>query len=77
MKSIIKGSTMRHALVAIWSMLIHGDIRGQSDVGNDPNEERPHTRTPSCFAVANRWPYPNAIQLRARPWLPIMIMTYG
>jgi len=40
-KSIIKGSTMRHALVATWSMLIHGDIRSQSDVGNDPNEERP------------------------------------
>jgi hypothetical protein len=40
-KSIIKGSTMRHALVAIWSMLIHGDLRGQGDVGNDPNEERP------------------------------------
>jgi hypothetical protein len=40
-KSIIKGSTMRHALGAIWSMLIHGDIRGQGDVGNDPNEERP------------------------------------
>jgi hypothetical protein len=40
-KSIIKGSSMRHALVAIWSMLIHGDIRGQSDVGNDSNEERP------------------------------------
>ena len=40
-KSIIKGSTMRHALVAIWSMLIHGDIRGQGDVGNDPNEGRP------------------------------------
>jgi hypothetical protein len=40
-KSIIKGSTMRHALVAIWSMPIHGDIRGQSDVGNYPNEERP------------------------------------
>ncbi|HKG28638.1 MAG TPA: hypothetical protein VKB01_05840, partial [Thermomicrobiales bacterium] len=40
-KSIIKGSTMRHALVAIWSMLIHGEIRGQGEVGNDPNEERP------------------------------------
>jgi hypothetical protein len=35
-KSIIKGSTMRHALGAIWSMLIHGEIRGQGDVGNDP-----------------------------------------
>jgi hypothetical protein len=42
-KSIIKGSTMRHALVAIWSMLIHGDTRGQGgDVGNDPNAGRPH-----------------------------------
>jgi hypothetical protein len=30
-KSIIKGSTMRHALGAIWSMLIHGDIRGQAE----------------------------------------------
>ena len=45
-KSIIKGSTMRHALVAIWSMLIHGDIRGQGEVVNapsegDPNEGRP------------------------------------
>jgi hypothetical protein len=40
-KSIIKGSTMRHALGAIWSMLIHGDLRGQGDVGSDPNEGRP------------------------------------
>jgi hypothetical protein len=40
-KSIIKGSTMRHALVAIWSMLIHGEIRGQGDIGNEPNEGRP------------------------------------
>jgi hypothetical protein len=32
-KSIIKGSTMRHALGAIWSILIHGDLRGQGDVG--------------------------------------------
>jgi hypothetical protein len=36
-----------------------------------------HSRTPSCFAIADRWRYPNAIQLRARPRLPIMIMTYG
>ena len=40
-KSIIKGSTMRHALGAIWSMLLHGDIRGQGDDGIDPNEGRP------------------------------------
>src|SRR5215216_2583496 len=32
-KSIIKGSTMRHALRAIWSMLIHGSIRGQAGNG--------------------------------------------
>jgi hypothetical protein len=39
-KSIIKDSTMRHALGAIWSILLHGDIRGQGDVGNDPNDGR-------------------------------------
>jgi hypothetical protein len=26
-KSIIKGSTMRHALEAVWSILLHGEIR--------------------------------------------------
>ncbi len=36
-KSIIKGSTKRHALGAIWSILLHGEIRGQGDAGNDPN----------------------------------------
>jgi hypothetical protein len=36
-KSIIKGSTKRHALGAIWSILLHGDIRGQGDVANSPN----------------------------------------
>jgi len=40
-KSIIKGSTTRHALGAVWSILIHGDLRGQGDAGNDPNERRP------------------------------------
>ena len=40
-KSIIKGSTMRHALGAIWSMLLHGDIRRHGDDGTDPNEGRP------------------------------------
>jgi hypothetical protein len=40
-KSIIKGSTKRHALGAIWSILLHGEIRGQGEVGNDPNEVRP------------------------------------
>jgi hypothetical protein len=45
-KSIIKGSTMRHALVAIWSMLIHGDIRGQGEVVNAPNEGDPNEGRP-------------------------------
>jgi hypothetical protein len=34
-KSIIKGSTMWHALGAIWSILLHGSIQGQ--VGNGTN----------------------------------------
>jgi len=45
-KSIIKGSTMRHALVAIWSMLIHGEIRGQGEVVNAPNEGDPNEGRP-------------------------------
>ena len=40
-KSIIKGSTLRHALAAVWSMLLHGDTRGQADVGDEANEGRP------------------------------------
>ena len=49
-KSIIKGSTMRHALRAIWSMLLHGDIRGQ---GIDPNADH-HATTPSYFDAGAR-----------------------
>ena len=45
-KSIIKGSTKRHALGVIWSMLIHGDIRGQGDVGNAPKEGDPKDGRP-------------------------------
>jgi hypothetical protein len=40
-KSIIKGSTMRHALGAIGSILLHGDIRDHGGDGVDPNERRP------------------------------------
>ena len=40
-KSIIKGSAKLRAIGAIWSMLLHGEIRGQGDVGDDPNEGRP------------------------------------
>jgi hypothetical protein len=39
-KSIIKGSTKKHALAAIWSIFIHGDIRRHDTVGTDPNEVR-------------------------------------
>ena len=35
-KSIIKGSTKKHALGAIWSIFIHGDVRGDDNVGTDP-----------------------------------------
>jgi hypothetical protein len=40
-KSIVKGSTKRHALAAIWSIFLHGDIRGQDDVGTRPTAGRP------------------------------------
>jgi hypothetical protein len=40
-KSIIKGSTTRHALAAIWSILLHGDIRSQGDVDNGPKRRPP------------------------------------
>ena len=44
-KSIIKGATLKHALAATWSMLIHGDIRGSDKVGTDPNEARPSRKS--------------------------------
>ena len=40
-KSIIKGTTKRRALEAIWFILLHGEVRGQGEVGNDPDERRP------------------------------------
>jgi hypothetical protein len=40
-KSIVKGSTKKHALAAIWSIFIHGQVRGHDNVGTDPNEARP------------------------------------
>jgi hypothetical protein len=46
-KSIIKGSTKRHALGAIWSILLHGEIRGQGDGGNDPNVGDPNEGDPN------------------------------
>jgi hypothetical protein len=43
-KSIIKGSTTRQALATIWSILISGEIRNQSDVGHDPKDEESQRR---------------------------------
>ena len=37
-KTIVKGSTRRHAIAAIWSIFIHGEIRGDGPVGTEPNE---------------------------------------
>jgi hypothetical protein len=74
-KSIIKGSTKRHALGAIWSILLHGrsEVRATWAMIRTKGirmKGDPHARTPSCFAVADRVPYPNDIQLRAWPWVP-------
>jgi hypothetical protein len=40
-KSIIKGSTTRHALGAIWSIFVRGEIRRRGDDGIDLNEGQP------------------------------------
>jgi hypothetical protein len=40
-KSIIKGSTKRHAFGAIWSILLHGDVRGQGvGSGRDDGQQK-------------------------------------
>jgi len=40
-KSIIKGSTMRQALVAIWSILLKGEVRSRGDDDGDPTQRSP------------------------------------
>lgn len=48
-KSIIKGTTMKHALGAVWSILLHGQIQGSTkdgiengvENGIDPKEGQP------------------------------------
>jgi hypothetical protein len=40
-KSIIKGAGMKRALSALWSILIHGEVRGHDTVGTDPSGDRP------------------------------------
>ena len=40
-KSIIKGATMWHALGEIWSILLHGSIRGQAASGMNSRATSP------------------------------------
>jgi len=40
-KSIIKGSGKRQALKAIWSIFLHGDVRGRGDAGSESSPLRP------------------------------------
>jgi hypothetical protein len=39
-KSIVKGSTLKRSLSALWSMFIHGEVRGHETVGVDPSDEQ-------------------------------------
>ena len=50
------GGVDRHAVGASWSILLHGDIRGQGEISNAPNESDHHAKTPSSFPVADRMP---------------------
>jgi hypothetical protein len=45
-KAIIKRSTKRQALGAIWSILLHGEIRDQGDAGKAPTEGNPADERP-------------------------------
>ena len=40
-KAIVKGSTKRHAIAAIWSIFLHGEIRDPGNNGSDHETERP------------------------------------
>jgi hypothetical protein len=44
-KSIVKGSSMKRALRALWSVLIHGEVQGHDTVGTDPGEGQPPVGT--------------------------------
>ena len=37
---------MRRALGALWSMFIHGEVRGHDTVGTDPSEGQPPPKDP-------------------------------
>jgi hypothetical protein len=40
-KSIIRGSTTKHALGALWSIFIHGKVQRHNNIGADLNEGEP------------------------------------
>ena len=39
-KAIVKGASLRHAIAAIWSIFIHGEVGPQGDVGDKPDGGR-------------------------------------
>ena len=46
-KSLIKGSSMLHALKAIWPILIHGSVPVPADDAIDSNDGRPPSNAPN------------------------------
>jgi hypothetical protein len=40
-KSIVKGSTLKRSLSALWFIFIHGKLRDPETVGTDPSEGEP------------------------------------
>jgi hypothetical protein len=45
-KAIVKGSTKRHAVAAIWSILLHGEIRDPGNNGSDTKQDDSHPTAP-------------------------------
>jgi len=43
-KAIIKGTTKRQSIRALWSILLHGDTRDQGLVDNGPKRARPREK---------------------------------
>jgi hypothetical protein len=40
-KAIVKGSSMKRALRALWSAFIHGEVQSHDAIGTDPSEGQP------------------------------------
>ena len=45
-KAIVKGSTKRHAIAAIWSIFVHGEIRDPGNNGSDTKQSDRHPTAP-------------------------------